>query len=114
MKGGRAHHVYNFGGLQRFTTASKATLAPGRHTIRYEYVPDAGPPGSGGLSRLLVDGQAAGEVRVERTMPFALSGDEGADVGMDNETPVTEDYREGDNRFTGRIQKVTIETRPRG
>jgi arylsulfatase len=33
---------------------------------------------------------------------------------MDNETPVTEDYREGDNRFTGRIQKVTIETRPRG
>jgi arylsulfatase len=77
MKGGRAHHVYNFGGLQRFTASSKGTLAPGRHTIRYEFVPDQAPPGSGGLSRLLVDGQPAGEARVERTMPFVFSGDGG-------------------------------------
>ncbi len=110
MKGGRAHHVYNFGGLQRFTASSKAPLAPGRHTIRYEFTPDQGPPGSGGQSRLFVDDQPVGEARIARTMPFALSGDEGADVGMDNETPVTEEYREGANRFTGRILKVTVDT----
>ena len=42
-------------------------------------------------------------------MPFALSGDEGVDVGTDNETPVTEEYPEGRNHFTGKIHKVTVE-----
>jgi arylsulfatase len=114
MKNGRAHYVHNFGGLQRFTASSKAPLAPGRHTVRYEFAYAGGPPGSGGTGRLLVDGQPAGEVQVARTMPFAFSGDEGADVGMDNETPVTEEYAEGNNRFTGRILKVTVDTAPPG
>jgi arylsulfatase len=112
MKDGRAHYVYNFGGLQRFTASSQARLTPGRHTIRYEFTYDGGAPGSGGNGRLLVDGAPAGEVRVARTMPFAFSGDEGADVGVDNETPVTEEYAEANNRFTGRILKVTVETTP--
>ncbi len=112
MKGGRAHYVYNFGGLQRFTASSKAALTPGKHTIRYEFSYDGGAPGSGGTGRLLVDGQLAGEVRVDRTIPFVFSGDEGVDVGMDNETPVTEEYAESNTRFTGRIHKVTVETTP--
>jgi hypothetical protein len=33
------------------------------------------------------------------------------DVGTDNETPVTEDYQEGRNKFTGRIHKVTVEVK---
>jgi arylsulfatase len=113
MKSGRAHYVYNFGGLERYTASSKSALSPGRHTIRYEFTYDGGAPGAGGAGRLLVDGQAVGDVRVARTMPFIFSGDEGADVGMDNETPVTEDYGEAPaNRFTGRIIKVTVETTP--
>ncbi len=112
MKNGRVHHAYNYGGLQRTTVSSPQALPPGRHTVRYEFTYDGGPPGSGGGSRLLVDGQQVGEARVQRTMPFVYSADEGIDVGMDNETPVTEDYREGDNRFTGRIIKVTVETQP--
>jgi arylsulfatase len=42
-------------------------------------------------------------------MPFMYSADEGADVGVDNETAVTDAYRQGDNKFTGRILKVTVE-----
>jgi arylsulfatase len=45
-------------------------------------------------------------------MPFSFSGDEGADIGTDNETPVTEDDAEGNNRFTGRILRVTVEAQP--
>jgi len=108
-KEGRVRHVYNFGGLERTTVSSPQALVPGRHTVRYEFAYDGGAPGSGGISRLFVDGQKVGEVRVPRTVPFVFSGDEGADVGMDGETPVTEDYAEGNNRFTGRIVKVTIE-----
>ena len=112
MKDGRAHAVYNYGGLQRTTIAAKQTLTPGRHTVRYEFAYDGGAPGSGGVGRLVVDGQRVGEARIPRTMPFIYSGDEGVDVGTDNETPVTEDYAEGNNRFTGRIVKVTIEAPP--
>jgi arylsulfatase len=111
MKGGRALHVYNFGGLERSTAASPQPLAPGRHAVQYDFVYDGGKPGSGGVSRLSVDGKQVGEVRVPRTMPFAYSGDEGVDVGIDNETPVTNDYKQGDNKFTGRIHKVIVETR---
>ncbi len=109
MKGGRVHEVYNFGGLERFTVSSENPLAAGRHTIRYEFLYDGGKPGSGGTSKLSIDGNPVGEARVERTMPFAYSGDEGVDVGTDNETPVTDDYKAGDNKFTGKILSVTVE-----
>ena len=56
-----------------------------------------------------MDGKQVGEAHVPRTMPFVYSADEGVDVGMDNETPVTEEYKEGDNKFTGKIRKVTVE-----
>jgi arylsulfatase len=111
MKGGRVHEVYNFGGLERYTVSAPRPLAPGRHTIRYDFAPDSPKPGAGGTSRLSIDGQKAAEVRVERTMPFAYSGDEGVDVGLDNETPVTEEYKEHDNQFTGKIHRVTVEVR---
>ncbi|MEZ4334470.1 MAG: arylsulfatase [Myxococcota bacterium] len=108
MKDGRVHHVYNYGGLERTVVSSAASLAPGRHTVRYEFTPDEGPPGSGGTSRIAVDGRAMEEKHVPRTMPFAFSGDEGADVGRDDETPVTDDYPARANGFTGRIERVTV------
>jgi arylsulfatase len=109
MKSDRVHHVYNFGGLQHTVVSSLTPLAPGRHIVQYEFVYDGGQPGSGGLSRLRVDGAPVGEARVPRTMPFLYSGDEGVDVGTDNETPVTEDYQAGHNKFTGQIHQVTVE-----
>jgi arylsulfatase A-like enzyme len=111
MKGGRVHHVYNFGGLQRTDVSSPAALPQGRHTVLYEFAYDGGAPGSGGTSRLSVDGKKVGEAHIPRTMPFAYSGDEGVDVGTDNETPVTEEYLEGRNKFTGKILKVTVEVK---
>ena len=41
-----------------------------------------------------------------------FSGDEGVDVGMDGETAVSNDYKEGDNKFTGIIEKITIDIDP--
>ena len=109
MKGGRVHEVHNYGGLEHFTVSSEKPLTPGKHTIRYAFTPDNPKPGSGGISQLRIDDQEPTEAKVGCTMPFAYSGDEGVDVGTDNETPVTEDYAEGHNRFTGKIHKVTVE-----
>ncbi len=109
MKEGRVHETYNFGGLAETTVSSPAALAPGKHMVVYDFKPDDAKPGAGGTSRLSVDGKEVATAHVPHTMPFVYSADEGIDVGTDNETPVTDAYKEGDNRFTGKISKVTVE-----
>ena len=69
-------------------------------------------PGSGGKSILYVDGQKVAEGRIPKTQPYAFSADEGTDVGVDNETMVSNDYKSGENKFTGKIEKVTVDTKP--
>lgn len=108
MKNGKVHHEYNFFGLERTNIAGASALVPGKHTIVYEFIPDAAKPGTGGKSILSIDGQKAAEGQIPKTQPFAFSADEGADVGVDGETNVSTDYTQGDNTFTGKIVKVTI------
>ena len=64
-------------------------------------------PATGTGAVFVNDGKFA-EGRIDRTTPntFAM---EGADVGMDLGTPVTEDYTSHLSRFNGRIHGVTIE-----
>jgi arylsulfatase A-like enzyme len=58
MKEGKARHEYNFFALERTNIgADTAALAPGKHTISYEFIPDAKKPGTGGKSILSVDGK---------------------------------------------------------
>jgi arylsulfatase len=110
MKDGKPHHEYNFFALERTNVAGAAPLAPGKHTISYEFIPDAAKPGTGGKSILSVDGKKVAEGHVPRTQPFMFSGDEGADVGIDAETNVSPDYKPGPpSAFTGKIIKVTVE-----
>jgi arylsulfatase len=113
MKKGKVHHEYNYFGLERTNIADKATLAAGKHVIRYEFTPDAAKPGAAGRCVLFVDGRQVAEGHIPKTVPFAF-GDEGADVGLDGETPVSNDYAEGDNAFTGTIVQVTLDTSPHG
>ncbi len=111
MKDGKVHHEYNWFALERTNIASTAALAPGKHTIVYEFIPDDARPGAGGKSMLTVDGKKVVEGRIPKTQPYAFSADEGADVGVDGETNVSPDYKQGDNKFTGHITRVTIEVK---
>ena len=108
-KAGKLHHEYNWFALERTNIASAAALKPGKHTIVYEFVPDEAKPGTGGKSTLSVDGQKVAEGHIPKTQPFMFSADEGTDVGLDGETNVSADYKQGDNAFTGKIVKVTVE-----
>ena len=112
MKDGKAHFEYNFFGVERTNIAASAATPAGKHEIRYEFVPDAPKPGAGGKSVLFVDGQKVAEGHIPKTQPYAFSADEGADVGVDGETPVSNDYKQGDNKFTGKVVKVTIDVKP--
>jgi len=109
MKDGKARHEYNFFGLERTNIAGDTALAPGKHTISYEFIPDAAKPGTGGKSILSVDGQQVAEAQIPKTQPFLFSADEGVDVGIDAETNVSPDYQPGEpSAFTGKIVKVTV------
>jgi arylsulfatase A-like enzyme len=112
MKGGRVCHVHNFAGLELFTVRSMDAIAPGMHAVRYEFARDEVAAGTGGTSRLYVDGRLVGETHVGRTMPFTYSVDECVDVGCDRATPVTSDYAERDNAFNGRIVQVSVSRAP--
>ena len=110
MKDGKAHHEYNFFAIERTNIAGETALAPGKHTISYEFIPDAAKPGTGGKSILSVDGKKVAEKQIPKTQPFMFSADEGADVGLDAETNVSTDYKPGlPSAFTGKIVKVTVE-----
>jgi arylsulfatase len=109
MKNGMPNFTYNFLGLQRFNVAASQPLPAGKAAIRYEFVPDGPGMGKGGIGAILVNGQKVAEGRIEHTQCCVFSLDDAADVGVDEGTPVSEDYKEGDNKFTGKINSVTID-----
>ena len=109
MKNGIVCQEYNFFGLEWTKINSTSALSPGSHVIKYEFIADnVGKPGTGGKSILYIDNKKVAEGYISKTQPFAYSGDEGVDVGMDNETAVSKDYKEGANKFTGKINSITV------
>jgi arylsulfatase len=111
MKDGRLHHEYNYFGIERTNIAGTEAVPAGKYVLRYEFVPDEAKPGAGGKCALYVDDQKVAEGHIPKTEPYMFSADEGVDVGMDGETMVSDDYKPGENRFTGRIVKVTVDTK---
>jgi arylsulfatase len=109
MKDGKPVYTYNFLGLQRSTVAATSALPAGKTTVRFEFASEGPFMGKGGIGTILVNGQKVAEGRIEHTQCCGFSADEGADVGVDEGTPVTEDYKEHDNKFTGKINSVTID-----
>jgi arylsulfatase A-like enzyme len=109
MKGGKVAYVHNWMDKEYYTISSQKAVPAGKATIRYEFAYDGGDPGSGGKGTISVNGKKVAEGRIEKTVPFLFSADETADVGLDNATPVTQEYKKRDNQFTGKIAKVTVE-----
>jgi len=108
IKDGKPTYTYNWLGLQRYTVAAQQALPAGKSTIRYEFAYDGGGVGKGGIGTLFVNGKKVATGRIDRTQCCAFSADEGADVGVDEGTPVIEAYKVP-FKFTGKIASVTIE-----
>jgi hypothetical protein len=108
LQDGRPWYTYNWVGLKEYAIAASTPVPAGKATIRFEFAYDGGGFGMGGTGTITVNGQKVAEGRIEHTNANMFSGDEGADVGMDRETPVTENYKEHDNQFTGKIDAVTV------
>ena len=73
-----------------------------------DFAYDGGKPGSGGTATLYINGTSVGSAKIEKTEFAIFSADETASVGVDLETPVSEDYNLASSTFTGTIDTVTI------
>jgi arylsulfatase len=112
LQDGKPTYTYNWVGLQRYTVAAGEPLGAGKATITVDFAYDGGGRGKGGTATLSVNGRKVAQGRVDQTNAFLFSTDEGADVGMDEDTAVAESYRAGvGSRFTGRIDRITVQVR---
>ncbi|MFE3452869.1 arylsulfatase [Nonomuraea sp. NPDC059194] len=106
---GRLTYCYNYLGKERYVLRAPEPLTAGRHVVRYEFSYDGGGVGLGGTGLLTVDDVKVIDGRIDKTVPHIFSADETLDVGVDTASPVSEDYAEGDNAFTGAIGYVRID-----
>jgi arylsulfatase A-like enzyme len=109
LQEGRPTYCYNLLGVRQFKVAAAEPLAGGERQVRMEFAYDGGGLGKGGDVTVYVDGGKVAAGRVEGTMPLIFSADETTDLGDDTATPVSDDYADGDRRFTGKVEWVQVD-----
>jgi arylsulfatase A-like enzyme len=115
--------TWNLLDLKRVKWQADAALAPGKHTIVYDFKYDGlgfatlafnsisglGRPGAGTLT---VDGKIVQTLTLPHTVPLTLPWDETFDVGSDTGTPVDDQDYQVPFSFTGTIDKLTVSLAP--
>jgi arylsulfatase len=109
---GKPVFLYNFLGLERFRWEDKDVLAPGKHTIVFDFKYDGPGFGKGGTGVLRVDDKEVAASKVPHTIPFIIAFEETFDVGVDTRTPVDDKDYQVPFRFTGKLDKVTLKLGP--
>jgi arylsulfatase len=110
VKNNRPVYAYNYLGLELFKVSSPTPLPTGKVTLRYVFLQNGDGPGSGGTESIFVNGTRVAEGRIGKTQPSMFSSDDGADVGMDEGTPVVSDYPAWGNGYAGTISRVRVHT----
>ena len=116
---GRPVFLWNLVDLNRVKWEGPEVLAPGKHTVEFDFKYDGlgvgtlafnnmsglGRPGTGTLK---VDGKAAKTVTMPHTMPMILQWDESFDVGSDTLTGVNDADYKPPFALTAKLNKLTI------
>ncbi|MBL9147855.1 MAG: arylsulfatase [Phycisphaerae bacterium] len=116
---GKPVWVWNMVDLERIKWEGPDALAPGRHTVEFEFTYDGMGPGTlvfnnftgigrSGTGTLKVDGKADATKKMDRTIPMILQWDESFDVGSDTLTGVNDADYKPPFTFTGTLHKLTI------
>ena len=103
---------YNLLMLAQARWEGQQPLAAGKHTIVFDFTYDGPGIAKGGSGVLKVDGQDVATLKIPKTVPFLLPGDETFDVGVDTRTPVNDQDYQVPFRFNGKINKLTFNLGP--
>jgi arylsulfatase len=113
LKGGKLHFVHNYLKLKDYELESSAPITAGSHTFGFHFVPKQAsekPTFFTGDVTLLVDGKPLGELKNIKTAgQYSVLTGYGLLIGRNTGTPVSHQYQPP-FRFTGELEKVTIET----
>jgi len=112
LKEGKPVLNYNLEGVARFRWEGKQALAPGRHTVHFDFTYDGPGFGKGGTGVLSVDGKEVAKQTVPHTVPFIFGIDETFDVGSDTGTPVEDKEYQVPFAFNGALHKLSLKLGP--
>jgi arylsulfatase len=107
VKDNKLVYYFNYYSYDHYKVASTTDIPTGKVQLKMDFKYDRGGPAKGGTATLLINGQQAGEGRIEKTIPGKFGFDE-MDIGMDLSSPVSEEYQPP-FKFSGKIEKVTID-----
>ena len=96
----------------RWANDAAAPLAPGKHTIVFDFTYDGPGIAKGGTGVLKVDGQTIRTLLIPKTIPFLIPVDETFDVGVDLRTGVNDEDYLPPFHFNGKIDKLTFNLGP--
>jgi arylsulfatase len=102
---------YNMLILAQYRWEGTDALAPGKHTIGFDYTYDGPGIAKGGSGVLKVDGKVVATGKQANSISFLQVADETFDVGLDTRTGVSEDYQVP-FAFDGKIDKLTVKLGP--
>lgn len=106
---GKPVFTYNLLNMKRFRWEGKEALAPGKHTIVFDFTYDGPGFGKSGTGSLVIDGKEVAKQSIPATIPVIMTLDETFDVGVDTRSSVdSKDYLPP-FRFGGTIDKVTVQ-----
>jgi arylsulfatase len=109
---GKPVFTYNLLALERFKWEDPEALTPGKHTVEFDFKYDGPGLAKGGTGVLSVDGKAVVRKTIPHTIPGVMTIDEFFDVGVDTRTPVDDNDYQPPFRFTGKLDKLTINLEP--
>jgi arylsulfatase A-like enzyme len=116
---GKPVFTWNLVDLKRVKWEGPDVVAPGKHTLEFDFKYDGlgmgtlafnsmSGIGRSGTGVLRVDGKEVARQKMEHTIPLILQWDENLDVGSDTGTPVDDADYQVPFAFTGKINKITL------
>jgi arylsulfatase len=109
---GKPVFVYNLLAVERFRWEGKDALAPGKHTVTFDFKYDGPGMAKGGTGVLSVDGKEVDSKKIPHTTPSIMTIDESFDVGTDTRLSVEDKDYQPPFRFTGTLDKLTVNLGP--
>jgi arylsulfatase len=111
--------LWNLLDMQRVKWSGTEPLAPGKHTVAFDFKYDGlgvgtlafnnlSGLGRSGTGTLIVDGKPVQTISMPKTLPMILQWDESFDIGSDTLTGVNDADYQPPFPFTGKLDKLTI------
>ena len=108
VKDNKLVYGFNYYSYEHYKVTSTTDVPTSEVELKMDFDYDGGGPGKGGDVTLFINGEQAGQGRIEKTIPGKYGFDE-MDIGMDLSGAVMIEEYDAPFKFTGEVEKVRIQ-----